>query len=92
MTLSKFTLDDPILDDYDDFSSSDSSDDDVDYDCISFSNIFSFQFRKYIFFLSLLRFKNGRIDIQVIKLRNSEEQYENRRCSVKYPCFVKMSD
>ena len=66
MTLSKFTLDDPILDDYDDFSSSDSSDDDVDYDCISVSNIFPFQFRTYIFFLSLLRFKNGRRDIRVI--------------------------
>ena len=32
MILSKFTLDDPSLDDYDDFSSSDSSDEDVDYD------------------------------------------------------------
>ena len=66
MTLSKFTLDDPILDDYDDFSSSDSIDDDVDYDCISFSNIFPFQFRNYIFFLSLLGFKNCRRDIRVI--------------------------
>ena len=39
--ITEVILNHPSSDGYDDFSSSDSSDDDVNKDCISYSNIFS---------------------------------------------------